>query len=249
MAMKNFLIILFLGSNLFAQSAFENANEKYRKGAFEEAAKQYEQIIASGQESCDLYYNLGNAYYKLNKVAPSIYNYEKALLLNPNEKDIKNNLEFAQKMRIDEIKEMPKAGFRNMIHGVTSTVHYDTWAWLSIGISVLAFAFFVLYYFTVQELRKRIFFGGIFISITLLVITFCIAFFERTIYRSEQPAIVFASVAAVRSEPNPESAETFVLHEGSKVYVLETLDKWKKVQLADGNEGWIEAGEIKEIKK
>lgn len=246
--MKNVLIIFFLGPMLFAQNAFDNANAKYRKGDYKSAAAQYEQILKSGSESAELYFNLGNSYYKLNRVAPAIYNYEKALLLDPNDSEILNNLEFAQKMRVDEIKEVPKGGFRNMIHSQTSQLHYDTWAWICVGMSVLTFAFFVAYYFSRQDLRKRIFFGGIIVSFSLLLLAFCIALFERTIYRNERPAIVFASVVAVRSEPNDASGETFVLHEGSKVYVLETLDNWKKVKLADGNEGWIQSNEIAELK-
>ena len=138
MIMKNILyIFLLLTQVLFAQGSFKNANEMYQKGDYNGAIRSYESILDAKQESAEVYFNLGNCYYKLNKVAPAIYNYEKALTLKPNDKDILNNLNFAKKLTIDEIKEVPKVGFEKLVRDFTATYHYNTWAWISVVLAVV----------------------------------------------------------------------------------------------------------------
>ena len=106
--MKNILYIFLLITQTFwAQTAFDKGNNLYQKGNYQEAITAYKSVVNSGQQSAELYFNLGNCFYKLNKVAPAIYNFEKALLLNPNDTEIQNNLSFAQKMTIDEVVEVP----------------------------------------------------------------------------------------------------------------------------------------------
>ena len=138
--MKKILVyIAILISNLvLAQDAsqilFEKANENYRQEKFELAASQYESILETQKvASAELYYNLGNTYYKLGKVAPAIYNLEKALLLNPDDEAILTNLHFAQKMAIDDIKVVPEVGFSKLVYNFTSMLSYDAWAWTSVG--------------------------------------------------------------------------------------------------------------------
>lgn len=247
--MKKLLILFLLTTQFFfAQDGFERGNDFYRKGKYEQAITEYESVLAGKQHSAELYFNLGNSYYKLNKVAPAIYNYEKALVLNPNDAEITNNLKFAHKLQIDEIKDVPKVGFSKMVHDVTSVFHYDTWAWISIGISVLFLVFFIGYYFSQITLSKRIFFFGMFVLLFLLLMSVSVAISEKNDFENEKPAIVFAEMVLVKSEPQKASNTVFTLHEGTKVFVLEALDNWKKIQLTDGTEGWIEKTAIREVK-
>ena len=133
--MKKLLIVFLLTTQFFfAQSSFEKGNDLYQKGKYEQAISAYQSVLASKNHSSELYFNLGNCYYKLNKVAPAIYNYEKALVLNPDDAEITNNLKFAQKLQIDEIKVIPQVGFSKMVHDFTSIFHYNTWAWISVSI-------------------------------------------------------------------------------------------------------------------
>ena len=248
--MKNILYILLLTTEIFfAQTGFEKGNALYQKGSYNEAISEYESILASKKQSAELYFNLGNCYYKLNKVAPAIYNYEKALVLKPNDNEIQNNLKFAQKLQIDEIKEVPKVGFEKLIRDFTATFHYDTWAWISVSFATLFLLFFVGYYFSQTTQSKRIFFIGMFVLVLLILISVLSAIFEKSHYENERPAIVFAEVVSVKSEPKASGSDVLVLHEGTKVFVLETLETWKKIQLTDGTEGWIENSAIKEVKK
>ena len=247
--MKKLLILFLLTTQFFfAQTGFEKGNDLYQKGKYEQAISEYESILATKQHSAELYFNLGNCYYKLNKVAPAIYNYEKALVLNPDDAEITNNLKFAQKLQIDEIKVVPTVGFSKMVHDFTSVFHYNTWAWISVGLATLFLVFFIGYYFSQVALSKRVFFIGMFVLLFLMLISVSSAISEKNHYENDRPAIVFAEIVLVKSEPQNASNTVFTLHEGTKVFVLETLDSWKKIQLTDGTEGWIEKTAIKEVK-
>lgn len=247
--MKKLLILFLLTTQfLFPQSSFEKGSILYQKGKYEQAIAEYESILASKNHSAELYFNLGNCYYKLNKVAPAIYNYEKALVLNPEDVEISNNLKFAHKLQIDEIKVVPQVGFSKMVHDFTSVFHYNTWAWISVALATLFLLFFIGYYFSQTALSKRIFFFGMFVVLFLILISVTSAISEKNHFQTERPAIVFEEMILVKSEPQRSSNTVFTLHEGTKVFVLETLGNWRKIQLTDGTEGWIEKTAIKEVK-
>lgn len=245
---KILIIVLLISQGFYAQTGFETGNTLYQKGQYEKAITAYESVLATNNHSAELYFNLGNCYYKLKKVAPSIYNYEKALLLSPDDADIQNNLKFAQKLTIDEVKEIPTVGFSKMLHDITSTFHYNTWAWIAIGFSSLFLLFFIGYYFSQTTMLKRIFFIGMFVLLVLLVISVSAAISEKSNWKNNKPAIVFADMVLVKSEPQNGSNTVFTLHEGTKVFVLESMEIWRKIQLTDGTVGWIEKNAIKEVK-
>ena len=240
---------MFLFAQLsWAQNPFELGNQYYSKGKYDLAIQNYESIIASGKESAEVYFNLGNCYYKLHKVAPAVYNLEKALLLNPNDDEIKTNLDFARKMAIDDIKIIPKVGFHKLIQDFTSTYYYDTWAWIAVALALVFFLFFLGYYFSGTTLKKRIFFTGMFVVLLGIALSVSAGIFERNRLENEKPAIVFVETAPVKSEPKIASPDTFILHEGTKVYILESIANWKKIELTDETTGWIESSAIKELK-
>lgn len=247
--MKHLLYLLLLISQIgFAKNEFNDANELYRKGQYKQAATVYESILSSKRHSAELYFNLGNCYYKMKKVAPAIYNYEKALLLNPNDKSIKINLKFAQKMRIDDIKEVPNVGFNRVLHDFTSAFHYNTWAWFAVVFSVFFLLCFLGYYFSSTTLLKRIFFGLMFLFLIVVASSSAAGISERNHFQNDHPAIVFVDIVAVKTEPKTESQDAFVLHEGTKVQIVENLDNWYKIVLGNGTEGWIEKSYVKQIK-
>ena len=253
--MKKILVyIAILISNLVlaqdtSQILFEKANENYRQEKFELAASQYESILETQKvASAELYYNLGNSYYKLGKVAPAIYNLEKALLLNPNDEAIQTNLHFAQKMAIDDIKVVPEVGFSKLVYNFTSMLSYDAWAWTSVGCAIAFLLFFIGYYFSSYTNIKRAFFVGMFVLLGILVVSILSAYLQKRFDTRIRPAIVFAESTFVKDEPKNSAENAFELHEGTKVYVKEELDNWKRVQLTDKTEGWIKKDAIKELK-
>lgn len=253
--MKKLIYILVLITNfIFAQEnakkQFDSANELYRKEKYTEAIEKYESILSKDKlESAELYFNLGNCYYKLGKIAPSIYNFEKAALLNPDDQAIQTNLVFAQKRTIDDIKVMPKVGFSNFLNKTTAVFSYDVWAWIAISFSVLVLLFFIGYYFSSTTVLKRIFFLGMFVLIGLMIISISFAFLQQQVEKKIRPAIVFEELVNVKTEPKSTSENAFMLHEGTKVFVKETLDNWKRIELTDKSEGWIKKEAIKELKE
>ncbi len=247
--MKKIIFIFLLTTQVFfAQNGFEKGNALYQKGKYEQAISEYESVVSGKKQSAELYFNIGNCYYKLNKVAPAIYNYEKALVLNPDDAETLNNLKFAQKLQIDEIKVIPKVGFSKLIQNGTSAFHYNTWAWISVCFSTLFLLFFIGYYFSQTTGLKRTFFLGMFVLLLLLLISVLAAIFEKNRFQNERPAIVFAEMTLVKSEPQKLSTTVVTIHEGTKVFVEESMGNWRKIQLTDATEGWIENSAIKEVK-
>jgi len=229
------------------ESLFDQGNALYNDGKYAEAIDKYEVILNKGQHSGALYFNLGNAHYKLNNIAPSIYYYEKALQLSPKDDDIKNNRAFAKNMTIDDIEIIPKIGFTKVIYSITNLMSFDNWAKLSV-ILVLLFVMLILaYYFSYSSTKKRLAFMGSFLSILFACIALGFAFHKYGITQKDRPAIVFAKESKVKSEPNLRSAEAFILHEGTKVQILDTVYNWKKVKLTDGKTGWISSNELKTL--
>ena len=245
-----YLLVLFSVS-MFAQNstnAIKNGNKLYQQGKYQEAISQYNLVLNNKEHAAELYFNLANSYYHLHQVAPAIYNYEKALLLQPQDSVITNNLEFARKLLVDDIKIYPKVGFDKIIKNFTSLASFDTWAIISVGLAFVFFLLFLGYYFSGKAIVKRTFFTGMFIVLIAIIFSISAAFFEKNYFESNTAAIVFAEKTVLRKEGNPNSKLTMELHEGTKVYILESQTNWKKVQLTDETIGWIESNAIKEIK-
>lgn len=244
------ILVFCLGLVSFSQNdqRFEQANAMYNDGKYAEAIEQYEAILESGVHSAELYFNLGNANYKLNNIAPSVYYYEKALLLNPNDDDIKNNLAYAQNMTIDAIDNVPQVGFARIINNVVNTFAADTWAKMAIAGIIVFVLLFLMYHFAQATSRKRLAFIISVVSLFFGCFAVAMAFQKESLDKKDNPAIVFAQESRVKSEANKISEEVFRLHEGTKVQVLESYEDWKKIQLSDKSTGWIPAEDIKIIK-
>lgn len=247
---KIFFLLLVITSTLTAQdvdSLFVKANNFYKTAQFIEAVDVYKQIENTKLVSSDLYYNLGNSYYKLNKVGPAIFYYEKALRLNPDNEDVKNNLVFAKRLALDNIEPLPKTVFQKLNKNYLQTLTYNEWAIVVVVFSFFAGILFLLYYFSYSSLRKRLFFIASMISFLFLGISLVITYNQFSYNKNTKEAIVFAEESEVRNAPTYNSEEVFVLHEGTKVFVLDAVDDWKKIQLIDGKQGWIIASEIQEL--
>ena len=246
--MKKILILLLLIANVLnaqdEQKIFESANEMYKQQNYEKAIEYYKTLEKYNLISSELFYNLGNSYYKLNKVGPSIYYYEKALKLNPLNKDVQNNLVFARRLALDNIEELPKTVFQKLNNRYLQKLSYNQWAIVSIVFCALGSLLFLLFYFSNQPRSKRTFFVTSLISFLFLIISLTITYNQFSYFKNNKVAIVFAEETEVRNAPSLNSEEVFTLHEGTKVIVLDTIDDWKKIKIADGKIGWIIAGDI-----
>lgn len=249
--MKKWILLSFLLLGLagFSQNEtlFEEANSAYQNGNYEEAVTKYENILDNGEASAEVYYNLGNAHYKLNHIAPSIYYYEKALQLKPGDEDIQNNIEFARNMAIDDIEAVEQSGINQWLNSIISIFSFSTWAVLGIVFSVLFVALFLLYYFSGRPLYKRLLFAGATLSMVLCILSVVFAFQQRSYIQSNQFAIVFSEEAEVRNEPNMRGDSSFELHEGTKARVVEDYQEWSRIELANGAQGWIKTTDLRKL--
>lgn len=247
--MKKVLYILtFITSVLGSaqnQSLFEEANDLYNNGKYSEAIQKYEAILNNGEHSSEVYFNLGNSHYKLNNIAPSIFYYEKALQLSPNDQEIINNLGYAQNMTIDAIEKVPELGLSRFLKKAINLFSFDTWALLTVLFVLLLVVFFLIYYFTHSTNRKRVSFISSLSFTAIACLCLAFAFQKFSMDKKNKPAIVFAQEALVRTDPNLSGSEAFRLHEGTKVQVLDTVNNWKKIKIADGKSGWIVSDDIK----
>lgn len=244
--------LLFILLGLFAtvsvaqnKNLFEQGNALYSKGKYTQAIEKYQAILDHGEQSAELYFNLGNAHYKLNHIAPSIFYYEKALQLAPNDSDIKNNLAYAQNMTIDAIEKVPELGLSKFFRKAVNFLDFDSWAILAVVFMIVFVILFLSYYFTHITSKKRAMFSTSLLSVSLCALFLVFAYKKYTIDQNNKPAIVFAQESLVRTDPNLSGSEAFTLHEGTKVQVLDTINNWKKIKIADGKIGWIVSDDIR----
>lgn len=244
------ILVLFLNLAAFSQTQdklFAEANTFYKEANYERALGVYLAIEEEGLVSTDLYFNLGNTYYKLDKVAPAIYYYEKAIKMDPTNEDAIFNLAFAKRMTIDVIEELPKTVFQRFSVNVIQKISFDTWALIAVIASFLASLLFLLYHFSDATRKKLIYFNTTIIAVTVMLISLFFAFNNYKTVQNNRTAIIFESKVEVKNAPTTSGEEVFILHEGTKVVILDELDNWKKIKIADGKVGWMSDKELKEI--
>lgn len=241
------MLIAFLG-NAQNEALFNRATDSYNNGDYQKAIDYYSEILDSGEHSAALYFNLGNAHYKLNQIAPSIYNYEKALLLSPNDKEIKNNLSYARNMTLDAIEIMPETSLSKIYKAVSGIMTFDQWSYTAIIFMFLFVLLYIAFYYFKYATSKRIAFISSIASLFISVMVAVFAFVQYNDFKDDQPAIVYDSEVQIKAEPNKRSEAIFVLHEGTKVNVLDELNEWKKIKIVDGKTGWVSSESIKLLK-
>ncbi len=241
-----FLIFSYSGySN--TDSLFQSANLHYSNNEFDLAIEKYEQIIAKGYESCELYFNLGNAYYKTRNIGKAIVNYERAKLLNPKNEDILFNLELANSLIVDKIDEIPTFPLRVWISNIIQFYPSDTWAIISILSFIVLLISLLLYLFAKTVLLKKVsFWLGILLFI-VTILSFNFSYQHKKILTKRDYAIVLSPSLTAKSTPDINGSDLFVIHEGLKVKIEDTLGDWCEIKLSDGNKGWIRITSIEKI--
>jgi len=242
-----YILLLFVSLGAIAQNEtlFEEGNTLYNDGKYAEAIDKYEAILKTDQHSAELYFNLANAHYKLSNVGPSVYFYEKALQLKPKDQDIINNKAFASNMTVDDIGAIPEVGLSKFVRKVSTSVSFDVWAKITVALIFIFVALVLLYYFSYTTNKKRLSFVGSFVALFLAIVSLGFSFHNFNLQKTNNPAVVFAQESQVKSEPNLRSDEAFTIHEGTKVQVIDTVNNWREIKLADGKTGWIVSSDIK----
>ena len=224
-----------------------NADTEYQKGNYQQAIRDYEEILKNG-ESAEIYFNLGNAYYRTDNITKAVLNYERARLLSPGDDDINFNLQFARSKTIDKITPQSEMFFVTWYKSLVNFTSVDNWAKTGILCIVMALLLVLLYLFGPQLMLRKIgFFGGLaFFVIFLLSNLF--AFQQKQALDNRTGAIIMTPSVNIKKTPAKNSADQFVLHEGTRVDIIDKgLTDWRCIRIGDGREGWIETKAIEEI--
>ncbi len=223
------------------------ADSAYVRGEYQQAIKDYEALLKHGA-SADLYYNLGNAYYRTENITKAVLNYERALLLSPSDRDIRFNLQMARSKTIDKITPEQEMFFVTWYRSLVNLASVDGWARTALIALALAIILALVYLFSERIwLRKIGFFGAIFL-IAVFVLSNIFAHQQKELLVNRKGAIVTAPAVTVKSTPDKKGTDLFILHEGTKVTITDaSMKEWKGVRLADGKEGWIETKQIELI--
>lgn len=226
------------------EELFIKANELYNQHSYDSAAIVYKSIINKGYSSATLYYNLGNTYYKLRNYPMSILYYEKSLKLDPNNEDTQHNIEIARAFLSDKIETVPELFIKSWWNKLSNSLSINTWSVISLIILGCLLLCLFLYLTTrTRILKKSMFFICIILTI-MTICTFSITTKKSNYIESKNEGIIIMPTITVKSSPSTSSVDLFVLHEGSKVKILDNTGEWDKIKIANGSIGWLPSSTI-----
>lgn len=234
-----FLYVITLGNKNQINALFQESNELYRNGKYYEAIDKYKNIIETGYEHAYLYYNLANAYYRINDFPRSIYYYEKALKLKPRFKDAKFNLQLAKATILPDIQEVPEPFYTKIINNFSSLFDIKEWTILSITIAFIT-AMLISIFLILQTHRLKMFlFYSSILFLIMLVFSLLLGYVRYNQTVKPNYAIIMQSSATIKSSPDQHSTDIYIAPAGLKVKILSTLSDWYEIKLPDGNKGWM----------
>ena len=243
--------VISLSSFLFPLSSHAatkaEADSAYVRGQYQQAIAQYEELLKQGA-CADLYYNLGNAYYRTENIPEAVLNYERALLLSPGDRDIRFNLQIARSKTFDKIVPESEMFFVTWYRSLVSLMSVDGWANTALVALALTIILLLVYLFSEKLWRRKAgFFGGVALLV-LFVVANIFAWQQKEELLHRKGAIIFAPAVTVKSTPAANGTDLFILHEGTKVDITDgSMKDWKEIRIADGKEGWIESKHIRVI--
>jgi tetratricopeptide (TPR) repeat protein len=222
---------------------FSRANELYQQQNFAEAQSLYDSIVTMGYQHAETYYNLGNTHYRQGHIGLAILNYEKALALDPGDEDAQHNLTLAKQQTVDEFNVVPTPPLKRLFNDVATVFPSSIWTILALVLLAMAVVMGLLFLF-----RKR---SSWVISLFVVGLILAISFegfaYGTYVLEQEQFAVVITPNTYVKSAPATSAADLFILHEGTKVKVLEVFEGWQKVRLPDGKLGWVVVADLETI--
>lgn len=229
-----------------AEQIFLEAYSAYENGDYIAAVESFE-LISPEFESPALFKNLGNSYFRSNSIAMAILNYEKALKLNPRDKDVAFNLSHANALTKDRLKNEDDDKFENFINSITCSFSANIWAYISLAMVFIFFAFLFLMYLTKRTSIKRSLFYASFLSLLLVLGSIYFGYSSKKLISTHTHCIIIDPKVDVKSEPAKAATDLFILHEGSKVLLLESRNLWIQIQIPNGTKGWVEMKKTKKI--
>jgi tetratricopeptide (TPR) repeat protein len=225
----------------------ENADSAYAQGKYQQAIKDYEELLKQGV-SAELYYNLGNAYYRTEDITHAVLNYERALLLSPGDRDIRFNLQMARSKTIDKITPETEMFFVTWYRSLVNLMSVDAWAVTALLSLALAIVLVLLYLFADRIWLQKIGFFGFIVLLLVFILSNVLAHAQKQELVNRSGAIIIGAAVNVKSTPAKNGTDLFILHEGTKVEITDgAMKDWKRVRMADGKDGWVEAKDLEVI--
>jgi tetratricopeptide (TPR) repeat protein len=243
-----FAVLCGLSGTVLAENdLLKKANDLYSGGDYHSAAQEYELILKERGVAPEVYYNLGNAYYKLNETGKAILNYERALRLDPTNEDAKVNLTLAGQKVVDNVTQMPSFFLVRWLDILTKQLNSNEWLAISVLFFILALGGIMIFVFGFAvNIRKISFYvAGLFFAITIVTMIFAGIRKDQVVNHKE--AVIMSGVVVVKSSPDKSGTDLFQLHEGTKVKVKSSLGEWTEIVLGNGNVGWVENNTIEKI--
>ncbi len=237
-----FLISIMLACVSLMQATITKADADalYEKGNYEEAAAAYESLLKVEGLAAEVYYNLGNCYYKLDKIPFAVLNYERALLLDPGDGDIRANLALARGKTVDKVVPPSEMFFVTWWRDLTNCMSMDSWTIVGFSAFILMLIGILVYRFVPQLLARKIGFYSAMFLFALVIIANFAAFSQHRDLTHRNTAVILAPSVVVKSSPSDRSTDLFLIHEGSKVEILDnSMKEWMEVKFEEGKQGWI----------
>lgn len=223
------------------------ANKDYADGLYNNAIIKYERVLDNGFEAPELYYNLGNAYYKTNDIPSAILFYEKAKRLDPNDDAIRHNLALANSRIIDKHETLPVIFYKRWWNKLYNVFGLKTWTLIQLGSFLLLMICAMVFFTTYRPLVKRISFWAGMVLLALTLTSFGFSYQKHKSLTTTREAIVFDPSVTIKSSPSDSSIDLFVVHEGTKVKLLDTLGEWHEIKISNGSVGWLHNSAIRMI--
>lgn len=228
-------------------STAQRADSAYRIADYQQAASLYEEVLASGFASADLYYNLGNTYYRLDRFGLAILNYERALRLRPGMSDARENLALANTHTVDRIAQLPRLFVVNWYIALITRLSPSSWRALSLLFFLLAFVAVAVLVLSHNLALRKTSLAVVIVASVLFILSLILMLASTRHFNARAEAIVMEPSVVVKSSPELQSADKLILHEGTKVTISETLSGWHKITLSDGTTGWCQTSDIEQI--
>ena len=252
--MKKYILLFLIAYSVTMQlpaqpvdSLWVQANEAYAQNRFDEALNLYKSIYNKGLSSVALYYNIGNSAFKTKHYAEAILWFERAKLLNPKDADILYNLEMANRFCLDKITPLPEFFLHTWLRTFRDTLPVNVWASMALLLLTLTCLLLLIFFFGRNRTGRRwAFYGSLFVLL-LAISAFSFGWSRKQQIEHHDYAVLFAPVITVKSAPDRQGKDLFIIHEGTKVRILEQMGVWGRIELADGRQGWIEIEQAERI--
>lgn len=244
LALVFLLMFLPLSANAITK---KNADDEYKKENYQQAIRDYEELLKKGA-SADLYFNLGNAYYRTDNITRAVLNYERALQLSPGDEDIRFNLQMARSKTIDKITPKSEMFFVTWYKALVNLTSVDGWARTSIISIAVALVLVLCYLFAHKVLLRKVGFYGAAVLVVIFILSNVFAYEQKCLLTNNTGAIVISPSASLRKTPVANSENNTIIHEGTRLEIVDdTMKDWKQVKLEDGREGWVQSSQIERI--